>query len=197
MGCYICYDTRMQNIISTSTPVILNLTHEWYGKPVAAPVEYSFSIEGDYLVYRAAQTAPVTIHPGARPGAFTEELWKYDTAEFFVADAEGKNYLEFNLCPNGAWWACAFCGPRQPMPGAAAPGAVETTGSVTPAGWGCSARLPLAYLESLGIDIRNCRLAATCILNSPDYLFCTTADDLSGEPDFHRPWSWAIASIQP
>lgn len=26
----------------------------------------------------------------------------YDTAEFFVADAEGQNYMEFNLCPNGA-----------------------------------------------------------------------------------------------
>lgn len=185
----------MQNIISTAAPVIQKLTHEWYGKPVAAPVEYSFSIEDGCLVFRASQAAPVTIHPLARPGAFTEELWRYDTAEFFVADAEGKNYLEFNLCPNGAWWACAFCGPRQPVPGVTAPAGVETTGSVTPAGWGCTARLPLAYLRSQGIDIESCRLAATCILNSPDYQFCTTSDDLSGEPDFHRPASWAIAKL--
>ncbi len=186
----------MKNVISTSTPVIQQLTHEWYGSPVAAPVEFSFCIEDDCLVYRAAQAAPVTIHPEARPGMFKEELWKYDTAEFFVADAEGKNYLEFNLCPNGAWWACAFCGPRQPLAGAGVPTGVETSGSVTPTGWGCMARLPLAYLEGLGIDIRNCRLAATCILNSPDYHFCTTSDDLSGEPDFHRPWSWQIAEVK-
>ena len=186
----------MQNIISTSQPVIQQLTHEWYGNPVAAPVEYSFAIEGDSLVFRASQAAPVTIHPEARPGVFTEELWKYDTAEFFVADAEGKNYMEFNLCPNGAWWACAFCGPRQPLAGAVVPQGVETAGSVTPAGWGCSACIPLAYLESIGISIRNCRLAATCILNSLDYQFCTTSDDLSGEPDFHRPWSWALAEVK-
>ena len=182
----------MQNIISTSEPVIQQLTHEWYGKPVV-PVEYCFSLEDDFLVFRASQAAPVTIHPEAQPGVFKEELWKYDTAEFFVADAEGKNYMEFNLCPNGAWWACAFCGPRQPLAGAGVPEGVETIGSVTPGGWGCSARVPLAFLRSIGIDIRNCRLAATCILNSPDYLFYTTSDDQSGEPDFHRPQSWAKA----
>lgn len=186
----------MQNIISTSQPVFQQLTHEWYGNPVAAPVEYSFAIEGDFLVFRASQAAPVAIHPEARPGVFTEELWKYDTAEFFVADAEGKNYMEFNLCPNGAWWACAFCGPRLPLAGVGVPQGVETAGSITPAGWGCSACVPLAYLESIGISIRNCRLAATCILNSPDYQFCTTSDDLSGEPDFHRPWSWALAEVK-
>ncbi len=185
----------MQNIISTVEPVVQQLTHEWYGKPLALPVEYSFTIEGDNLVFRAAQSAPVLIHPEATPGAFTEELWKYDTAEFFVADAEGKHYLEFNLCPNGAWWACVFSGPRQVLEGAAAPTGVTTSGCVTPTGWGCSACLPLAYLRSVGIDIENCRLAATCILNSPDYHFCTTSDDLSGEPDFHRPWSWAPARI--
>ena len=95
----------MQNIISTTAPVIQQLTHEWYGHPVNAPVEYSFTLEGDCLVVRAAQKAPVSIHPEAIPGMFKEELWMYDTAEFFVADAEGKNYVEFNLCPNGAWWA--------------------------------------------------------------------------------------------
>ena len=98
----------MQNIISTGQPVTQRLTHDWYGTPVNAPVEFSFTIEEEYLVFRAAQAAPVTIHPEARPGEFTEELWMYDTAEFFVADAEGKQYLEFNLCPNGAWWACTF-----------------------------------------------------------------------------------------
>ena len=186
----------MQNIISTTAPVIQQLTHEWYGHPVNAPVEYCFTLEGDCLVFRAAQKAPVSIHPEAIPGMFKEELWMYDTAEFFVADAEGKNYVEFNLCPNGAWWASAFCGSRQPLAGAGVPEGVETTGSVTPTGWGCSVRLPLAWLKAVGIDIRHCRLAATCILNSPDYHFCTTSDDLSGEPDFHRPHSWAMAKVQ-
>lgn len=186
----------MQNIISTSAPVIQQLTHDWYGEPVSAPVEYSFCIENDCLVFRAAQNAPVTIHPEARPGMFKAELWMYDTAEFFIADAEGKNYMEFNLCPNGAWWSCVFDAPRHAMADAPAITGVETTGSVTPDAWGSTARIPLAYLRSVGIDVDNCRLATTCILNSPDYQFCTTADDLSGEPDFHRPHSWALAEIR-
>lgn len=193
----IWYHGTMQNIISTTAPVTRRLTHEWYGAPVAVPVEFSFTLEGDYLVFRAAQAAPVTIHPDACPGEFTEELWMYDTAEFFVADADGKQYLEFNLCPNGAWWACAFTEPRVRDAAAGLPLGVRTEGQVAPGGWSCSARIPLSYFSSLGIDIFNCRLAATCILNSPDYQFLTTSDDLSGEPDFHRPWSWAIASIQP
>lgn len=186
----------MQCIISTQAPVVQTLTHEWFGLAVSVPVEFSFCLEGDFLVFRARQAAPVSIHPDARPGEFKEELWKYDTAEFFVADAAGRNYVEFNLCPNGAWRACAFCGPRLVMTGAGVPEGVETVGCVGADGWACSARLPLAWLKSLGIDVTNCRLASTCILNSPDYQFCTTSDDLSGEPDFHRPGSWAIASIQ-
>ena len=187
----------MQNIISTGQPVTQRLTHEWYGTPVNAPVEFSFTIEEEYLVFRAAQAASVTIHPEARPGEFTEELWMYDTAEFFVADAEGKQYLEFNLCPNGAWWACTFTEPRVRDATAGIPVGVRTRGEVTPAGWSCCAMLPLAYFRSLGIDVYDCRLAATCILNSPDYLFLTTSDDQSGEPDFPRPWSWAIARVEP
>lgn len=186
----------MKNVISTAEPLIQQLSHEWYGKALAVPVEFSFCLEDDFLVFRASQAAAVTIHPEAKPGMFKTELWMYDTAEFFIADDQGKTYLEFNLCPNGAWWACAFSGPRVVIPEAGVPEGVGTAGSVTPAGWGCSARLPLEYLRKLGIDIRNCRLAATCILNSPDYQFCTTADDLSGEPDFHRPYSWQIAAIQ-
>ena len=185
----------MQNIISTGAPVVQKLTHEWYGKPLAVPVEYSFTIEGEDLVFRSAQAASVTVHPGAQPGGFTEELWMYDTAEFFVADADGKQYLEFNLCPNGAWWACVFSAPRVRDAAAGIPLGVRTTGEVTPTGWSCSARIPLSYLRSVDIDINACRLAATCILNSPDYQFCTTSDDLGGEPDFHRPHSWAIAKL--
>ncbi len=185
----------MQNIISIGEPVVQKLTHEWYGNPIAVPVEYSFTIEGEYFVFRAAQAAPVQIHPTAQPGEFTEELWMYDTAEFFVAGAEGNPYLEFNLCPNGAWWACAFSAPRVRDAAAGMPLDVRTTGEVTEQGWSCSARIPVSYLRSLDIDLHSCRLAATCILNSPEYQFLTTADDQSGEPDFHRPWGWSMAVL--
>ena len=191
----VCYDLSMQNIISMGEPVVQQLTHEWYGNAIAAPVEYSFTVEGEYLVFRASQAAPVSIHPEAVPGEFKEELWVYDAAEFFVADADAKQYLEFNLCPNGAWWACAFNAPRVRDAAAGVPVGVITSGDVSATGWSCSACIPLSYLRSIDIDVTSGRLAATCILNSPDYLFLTTSDDQSGEPDFHRPLSWAVARV--
>lgn len=186
----------MQSIISTTAPMYQSLTHDWYGTPALAPVKYSFALQDAYLVFRAAQSAPVVIHPAARPGVFTENLWQYDTAEFFIADEAGQNYIEFNLCPNGAWWACAFDAPRRVLRRTGAPEGVQTQGKVTPQGWQAEAHLPLAWLRSVGIDINRCRIAAACILNSPDYLFYTTANDTSGTPDFHRPRSWPMATFR-
>lgn len=185
----------MQSIISRGDAARApqTLSHEWYGKEIVPAVEYSFSIEGEYLVFRAAQAAQAQPHPEGKPGEFKEELWKYDTAEFFIADAEGKLYMEFNLSPAGAWWACVFSAPRVAAPEYGVPQGVQTTGSLSAEGWACSARIPLEYLSALGITPERCRLAATCILNSPDYVFLTSAEDLSGEPDFHRPHSWPAA----
>lgn len=185
----------MQCIISNGAPQAQQLTHEWYGMAVNAPVHFSFSIEEDALVFRAWQDAAVSLPPYAVPGAFTEKLWMYDVAEFFIAAADGSRYMEFNLCPNGAWWACVFGAPRAADPAFAAPKGVTTTGAATPAGWRAAARIPLSELAAMGIEPQHCRLAATAILNSPDYLFLTTAEDVSGEPDFHRPHAWTAAQL--
>ena len=186
----------MTSHICTEQPCpVQELTHEWYGREILPHVEYSFSIQGENLVYCARQEKGVSIHPGAQPGAFTEELWRYDTAEFFISNAEGTRYLEFNLCPNGAWWACVFTGPRCKDETAPQLTAAATQGRSTPQGWECRAEIPLAYLASIGITPQDCRLAAAAIQNSPDYLYLTTAEDLSGEPDFHRPWAWPKARI--
>ena len=172
------------------------LRREWYGTELPEPVRYAFRVVDGKLVYTASQRRAVKLHPTAKPGEFVEGLWEYDTAEFFVANAEGTRYMEFNLAPNGAWWACVFTEPRvrdasvPPLP------SVSTRGGIAPDGaWECRAELPLAYLEAIGINPANCRLAAAAIQNSPEYLYLTTSSDLHGEPDFHRPWSWAPTSL--
>ncbi len=188
----------MQSIISrrnNNTPAMQELTHEWYGNAVPVPVRYCFTTNENALIFRAEQAAAVLLPPYAEAGAFTEKLWMYDLAEFFIASADGSRYLEFNLCPNGAWWACAFCAPRVAMPNAPVIQGVTTKGNVTPGGWCAEAALPLSLLAELGISVENCRLAATAVLNSPDYLYLTTAEDTNGEPDFHRPHAWPAALL--
>ena len=102
-----------------------------------------------------------------------------------MAAGDGTNYWEFNLAPNGAWWACAFSDTRRANEDIPAPLAVDTKCILTDEGWCAMARIPLNELR--GVDIRDSKLAATFILDTPDQIFLTTADDLSGNPDFHRP----------
>lgn len=171
------------------------LESDWFGAPVVPAPEFSFELGEHELVFRAARRAPAMIHPEARPGAFCAELWRYDTAEFFMGQVNGGRYLEFNLCPNGAWWAQAFDAPREAAVAVPPPQGVQASGQCGPEGWECRASLPLAELERLGLDPRDCRLAFAAILNTPQQIFLTTAEDLSGEPDFHRPASWPLAAV--
>ncbi len=174
------------------------LTHEWYGQPVPPACEFRFRLTEDALVFSARRAAPALLHPGARCGAFTELLWKYDTAEFFIATAAGDRYMEFNLAPNGAWWSAAFTGPRvvnEAVP--SMPQGVSATGRATAEGWEAEASIPLSYLALMGIEPGKapCRLAAAAILESPEQLFFTTATDTSGQPDFHRILAWEEAEL--
>ncbi len=176
------------------------LTHEWYGKPLLPACEFRFHLTADALVFAARRAAPALLHPESATGKFQELLWKYDTAEFFVATMEGDRYMEFNLAPNGAWWSAAFTGPRvvnETVP--AVPQGVTATGRATDAGWEAEASIPLAYLALMGIEPGKapCRLAAAAILESPAQLFLTTATDTSGVPDFHRILAWEEAALKP
>ncbi len=176
------------------------LNAEWFGHPVIPPFEFRFHLAADALVFSARRAAPALLHPESQEGRFQELLWKYDTAEFFVATPEADRYVEFNISPNGAWWAAAFTAPRVVNPNMpAVPTGVVTSGHATPTGWACEARLPLAWLRAMGVipGTTPCRLAATAILNSPRQVFLTTATNTSGRPDFHHPRDFSLAASIP
>lgn len=185
----------MKCILSQHGQQWQELTHEWYGKAVCPPVQFAFTLEDDFLCFSAKRSAAAVIHPQAKPGAFQAELWMYDVAEFFIAAAEGTPYMEVNLCPNGAWWACLFSETRVAAAGGEPPVGVQAAGQISDLGWECSIRIPVSELAARGINPENCRLTATAILDTPQQIFLTTAPDLSGEPDFHRPPSWELAHI--
>ena len=186
----------MQAIISTGSPVTQNLNTEWFKQEVNPAYEFSFTLTDAGLVFKAARKASALIHPQGRSGVFQEELWKYDAAEFFITTPDKKRYMEFNLSPNGAWWACVFSAPRQ-----VAIGYENWKPNITASGecredaWSCEALIPSSVLQEVGIIPQDCFLAACAILNSPEQIFLTSALPCPGQPDFHRPDLWEKACL--
>lgn len=161
------------------------LVNDWFGFDVDPAVQFSFATDGQDLWFLASREAPFSAHPDAEEGIFLAELWKYDVAEWFIASHDSPHYWEFNLSPNGAWWASPFTDVRKPDTDTPSLSGVETKSSTNDNSWCSMAKVPLSSLK--GIDIRNTRLATTFILNTPDQIFLTSVDELHGEPDFHKP----------
>lgn len=179
----------MQCCIYAGKPRPQLLDREWFGRAVEPPFSFSFSVEGGELVFRAGRAA-ASLSAEAGAGLFAENLWHRDVAEFFVASPAADRYIEFNLSPRGAWWACLFAGPREALPAQPAPDFCRASGVFGAQGWDAQARVPLAFLEGIGLPLASCRLAVAAILESPEQIFLTTAPMQGPKPDFHRPWDW-------
>jgi len=168
---------------------------DWYGKELEHPVGFSFAIDEDRLWFIATHAAPASLHPDARPNRFTRELWKYDCAEFFLTNPQNGRYLEFNLSPNGAWWAAEFSAPREGMGEAPLQG-VETYAQIGDDGsWLAAASFDLLEMHdrfSFGPDST---LNAAFILNSPEQQFISLAELDGDEPDFHQPEKFKKANF--
>lgn len=167
---------------------VVTITRDWYGAVVDRPCAFGFATDPTHLHFRATRHHAAALHPDAKPGAFTANLWQYDAAEFFLVHPNSGRYLEFNLAPNGAWWSCEFTSPRQraspdddPFPH------VVTTGSVREDGWEATASLPLDRLRDRFAFGPGSLLNATFTLISPSPIFLTATPLGPGEPDFHQP----------
>ena len=159
------------------------------GTPLQRPAGFSLAMDDRRLWFVANHRKPARIHPQARPGAFTAELWRHDVAELFLADSASGRYLELNLAPNGAWWSCEFTAPRVradeaeiPMPD------VATFSEMAPDGsWLAAMALPLDLLRARLDFGPAIKLNVTMILDSPEQTFVSAAPLGDGEPDFHQP----------
>lgn len=172
---------------------LFGATKDWYGADLAFPIGFSFVIDPEYFWFVATCGSPAVIHPDARPGQFVSELWKYDVAEFFLTNPMSGRYLEFNLSPNGAWWAAEFTGPREGMGQAPLQG-VETYHELGKDGrWIAAARFKLVDFKERFSLSPDSRLNAAFIIGSPEQKFVSAADLGDGEPDFHRPEKFATA----
>jgi hypothetical protein len=172
---------------------LLECRVDWEGEGIDPPISYGFLIRDEALHFRARRSASVVLDPDAVAGAFQEELWKYEVAEFFLSHPENGSYLEVNLSPHGAWWTCLFRAPRvpwseenDPLPG------VRTEAHCTESGWEATLSVPLASLQALPVGFgEGWGLNATFIVDSPVQRFLTACPLGPGEPDFHRPEAFA------
>jgi hypothetical protein len=176
----------------------MGIDTDWYGAALAPPLCFTLASDFTNLWFVATRQAPATCRPG-EPGSFTEGLWEQDVAELFLADPSSGAYLEFNLAPNGAWWAAIFRAPRvrnevQPD----FPSIVTSYWEADRHDAWCSAIcIPHAFLEEeIGFSAET-TANATAILNSPLQTF-HSAHKLPGkEPDFHQPSSFRrLTTIQ-
>ncbi|MCS6899906.1 MAG: hypothetical protein RMJ98_08970 [Myxococcales bacterium] len=160
---------------------------DWYGTPVPWEVSWVAACSPEELLFGAVVEAPARCEEGA---GFREGLWTHDVLELFVPclrttlhAARGEpRYLELNLAPSGAWWACLFEGyrircPRQPFPCEVRVWSTRREGS-----WSAALALPLA---PIGISLDLPRLRFCAILGEPRrYLIHGISP--GGTPDFHR-----------
>lgn len=168
------------------------LRREWYGREVSPPYRYRLTLTDAGLLFEAERAEVAAVHPDAKLGCFQKELWRYDVAEFFIANADASRYLEMNLSPNGAWWGCVFSAPRVTDAAASALLRVDqVSGCASSDGWKASLRLPKDVLDALGFSLENCRLAVCAVLEAPEYIYLTTAETCDTQPDFHRPDLWS------
>ena len=172
---------------------LFGIETDWYGEKFAKPLGFSLAVDKEYLWFVATHQEAAKIHPGARPGAFQSELWKYDVAEFFLLDVKTGKYLEFNLAPNGAWWSAVFTAPRvreseedRPIPDVASYADLSPDGS-----WLTAAAIPLHYLRSEFDFGDDSQMNVNFIVKSPEQKFASAGDlgqgKDAGDPDFHQP----------
>lgn len=168
---------------------LFGLEKDWYGEALETPAAFGLAIDHGSLWFVATRRAPSMLHPQARPGQFTPELWKYDCAEFFLSHPETGRYLEFNLAANGAWWSAEFTAPRVraqqedlPVPGVKTYGELSADGS-----WLAAASIPLDVLKARFDFGPQTRMNVTFIVDSPEQKFLTATPAFEGEADFHRP----------
>lgn len=178
---------------------ILGLTKDWYENDFHPAAGFSLVQDPNRLWFIANHRKPAVLHPQSRPGAFQPELWRYDVAEFFLADPRSERYFEFNLAPNSAWWTCEFTAPRVraeevdiAMP------EVATFAEMAPDGaWLAAMAVPLDLLKARLDFGEKSLLNVTMILNSPDQKFLSANPLGTGAPDFHRPGHFSKINFVP
>lgn len=171
---------------------VMGINSDWHGAALDPPLCFAIAHDSESLWFIVTRKAKAACHPGAEAGSFMEGLWEYDVAELFLADPASGTYLEFNLAPNGAWWAAKFTAPRfraviQPDFTSII---VSHWDELSDEAWRAALCVPLAFLEKeIGFGVKT-TANVTAILHSPHQTFHSAHKLPGAAPDFHQPSSF-------
>jgi len=178
---------------------LLGLDTDWRGAPVQPAAAFALAMDDERLWFVAHHRAPAQLHPQSRPGIFQAQLWRYDVAEWFIADPVSGRYFEFNLAPNGAWWSCEFSAPRVRAEeiDIAMPEVATFSDLAEDGAWVAAMAIPLDLLRArLDFGARS-RVNVAMILGSPAQRFVSATALGGGDPDFHQPQRFAEVVFTP
>lgn len=173
--------------------------HDWYGEPVGGAPSIELFLQDDHLVLRGARRAQAELLSIDQPGKFMAGLWDNDCAEAFLLNPDSGAYLELNLSPSGAWWACLFRGPRERITPDGLPlaGVVGTGRMVGEEAWAAELRIPLSSLPpELAFKPGHTRANLCFCLGQAPQRYLSWCDLGGGKPDFHRPQHWRVVPVE-
>lgn len=162
--------------------------------PPRCRIRYAVALDAEHLWFGGTVDCAPDFVPTAM--GFTPELWKHNCLELFVACPASGRYVEFNLAPGGAWWSCAFAGPRLPD-GSADRVEMATSGYPEATGWRVVGRASLADIR-VAIGNEPWSANVTAIVGGggtePEGLHSVAR---LGAADFHRPHEYLPLRAEP
>ena len=144
-----------------------------------------------------AQKAPVVIDL-TQKGQFFEGLWRADCGELWLTCPESGRYIEVNLGPNGAWWACVFTSPRIRDTECTPPLCMDIESEALGTFWRASLTIPwtevFRCLQSDDAPNANVTLVLGGCDHPQEKLENLHSIVSLGAHDFHRPQDWVPLS---
>lgn len=159
---------------------------DWFGKPAPALVEFSVALNSEHLMLVGRCNQRASADPSLSVGQFFEGLWEKDVAELFVRRPGSDRYVEFNLSPYGAWWACRLDGHRNRVGDFAEVAGARCLSEVSSDHWCAGMEIPLKPVEDHVGPILQAEANVTFVLYTPEPAYLTFADLGGGTPDYHR-----------
>lgn len=183
-----CFTSKSELIWGELDLPMMGISKDWKSNPLQPPIAFTVATDPSNLWFLVMRTAPA--HPAeiAIPHKFSEELWNGDLAELFLKSNNDSSYLELNLAPNAAFWACLFTENRKRSTSQLDFSSVITTyhSEIENGGWLCGLSIPLSTLKECLNFNEETHANACFILNSPNQTFHSATPLPGSEPDFHQ-----------